>query len=410
MRYLWILLMMVSLGIAFCQEESHQQNEQQTEPETEAPDPSQEQANAQQNEIHPLDVFYGNRGFDLTPQTQALQWTNKVSTSFYYDSNVFLNEGDDRQDDLVSAIQLQTDLRYVQPNWQLGITGIFRYEDYFEENSLDQFLPQASIDFNWKGSMFYFSFKNETSRNTVPNSADLNDRNPWVQNRVQAVAGMEYKQLTLEVLSFHSYLDFRSIDGDYHNYGQSYLLKYLLRQNVTLLFEAAWDYINYREAIIIAGEAQNDTLGIRILPGIEVAFSKNLYLLVQAGVDHRAVEDYAAIKAFLTWQPTQSTRLVASALRQALPGFAGDFQLVTGVNFGAEFLLATNMVVKLDAGIFHSNPENGATSYRYDTGFTFVYRIMDGVELEAFCDLSIKDDSNADFTWLKTGGSINVIF
>ena len=403
----YMCLMILFLGIAISQDFENVQEQQEQQAQQDQQDqatPEEEQGPAG------IDLFYANRGFDLTPKTQALQWTNRASTSFYYDSNVFLNEGDDRQDDFVWATQLQSDLRYVQENWQIGVTGIFRYEDYLDENSLDQFLPRASVDFSYKGRNFYASFKHDVSRNTVPNTVDLNDRSPWIQNTTKSAMGFQYKQLILEIQSFHSHLDFRDIDGDYHNYGQAYVLKYMARQNVTFLLETAWDYINYREAILVAGDQQSDTLGVKVLPGVEIAFTESLYVLLQVGLDHRTSFDYIGMKAFLVWQPTPNLRMTVSALRQTLPTFAGDFQLISVIGTGAEYLLSQNIVIKTNFSILHGNPENGATSYRYDSGVNIVYRLFDGIEFEAFCNLAVKDNSLADFVWLKTGGGINVVF
>ncbi|WP_372368947.1 hypothetical protein [Candidatus Uabimicrobium sp. HlEnr_7] len=402
MKYICLIFFFLSFIVG----QELENNNSEQEQEQSVPEEEQKQAQGPTG----IDLFYANRGFDLTPKTQALQWTNKVSTSFYYDSNIFLNDGADRQDDFVSAVQLQSDVRYVQENWQLGLTGVFRYEDYYDENSLDQFLPQASVDFTYKGKSFYFSFKDSISRNTTPNTVDLNDRSPWLQNRADMIMGFQYKQLTFEVSTFHSYLDFEDIEGDYENYGQAYTMKYMARQNVTFIFEVDWDFINYREAQIVAGDPQSDTLGVKILPGVEIAFTKSLYLLLQAGLDHRTSFNYVGLKAFFVWQPTENLRFTISALRQTLPTFAGDFQLITVFGLGSEYLLSENIVIKTNFSILHGNPENGATSPRYDAGVIFVYRLFDGVEFEAFCNLAVKDDSNADFTWLKTGGGINVVF
>ncbi|BBM82915.1 hypothetical protein [Candidatus Uabimicrobium amorphum] len=399
----YMCLMILFLGIVISQDFENTQQQQQEQQQEQAT-PEEEQGPAG------IDLFYANRGFDLTPKTQALQWTNRVSTVFYYDSNVFLNEGEDRADDFVWATQLQSDLRYVQESWQIGLTGIFRYEDYLEENSLDQFLPRGSIDFSYKGRNFYASFKSEVSRNTVPNTVELNDRSPWNQSTSKSAIGFQYKQLIFEVQSFHSFLDFEDIEGDYHNYGQAYVLKYRPRQNVTFLFETAWDYINYREAAIVAGDQQSDTLGVKILPGVEIAFTESLYVLLQVGLDHRTSFDYVGLKAFLVWQPSPNLRMTLSLLRQTLPTFAGDFQLISVVGAGTEYLLTENTVIKTNFSLLHGNPENGATSYLYTSGVNVVYRLFDGVEFEAFCSLSVKDDSIADFVWLKTGGGINVVF
>ena len=412
MKYIWILVILLCSSIVFAQEEQvdSSSDKKKEKKEQEEQKQEQEQATPAEEPLTGIDLYYSNRGFDLTPKTQALQWTNKFSTSLYYDSNVFLNEGDDRQDDIVWASQLQTDLRYVQQNWQVGINGVFRYEDYYEENSLDQFLPQVSVDFSYRGKIFYFSLKETIARQTAPNTVDLNDRSPWAQNRVDMVTGFQYKQLIFEILSFHAYLDFEDIEGDNHNYGQAYVLKYMWRQNFTFIFEVAWDYINYREAAIVEGDQQSDTLGLKILPGVEISFTKSLYLLLQVGLDHRTSFDYIGVKAFLVWQPTPSLRFTLSGLRQTLPTFAGDFQILGVVGLGIEYLISENMVIKTNSSALHGNPENGQTSYRHDNGVTFTYRILDGIEFEAFATLSVKADSAANFVWLKSGGGLNVVF
>lgn len=382
--------------------------EQETPPEKEQTE--QEESQASEEKPVGVDAFYENRGFDLTPKTEALQWKNVFSSSFYSDSNIFLVDGDDRQDDFVWANQLQTDLRYVQKNWQLGVTGIFRYEDYVDENSLDEFLPSGSVDFSYQGKMLYFSLKEAVSRDSSPNVADLNDRSPRKSHRIENVMGIQYKQLTVELLTFHTYTDFEDVEGDVHNYGQALTFKYRLRENITAILETDWDYINYREAAIIINEKQDDNFGYKVLPGIEIALSKRFYALFQLGIDYRDSFEYLAIKAFMSWQPSDNWRLTSSILRQTIPTFSGNFQLLTATNINAEYLLSDSTVLKSGMGVLHINPENGATSYNYTFSASMVHRFLDGLELEIFSDVAVKDDSGADYAVLKLGVSFNVVF
>lgn len=358
-----------------------------------------------------IEAFYKNPSFGVFPSSRTFRFTNTVSGSIFYDSNVFLTSKDEK-DDFGYTTELISHLEYRPGRFQMELIGALSYENYFDHSDLGEFQPRAQLVAEYEGDTSYYRLEENFVRHSTVATVEFRDRSPWYENRIDFKAGKRTRRWLVEGNLFHTIVDYRGVAGDHLVYGGGLLAGY----NIGALINATFDYqvhwIDYREALVSEGEKQRDTVGHNFSAGLEIQLTRQLMGRVKSGVQYREGQYIWSFLTGATWYATPYLQLEFKFYRGTEPTFYGDYKEWTDLTLEMRYLLRTDLALRARTTLADSRPLRGVHSQGWFNDVFLTYNVYEGIVTELFYrgDFVDAKDSDADYVRHRIGLSLRLVF